>query len=375
MNRIADVQTDATIGVHGNEHKDMVKYSMAPILHPNSDIVENSDKAWEKGAPKAATIEQARAEWSLFLPRWSAVIEKDFSSALTYRTGRERIGWIDDASFWFAFWIGYANSSVSGKSQQDQFLHMKPYIESAAYAGSMQFFLTMPHDAMWLVNKTFLTTDALLDPNVVAWYLADRKPLLTHVMDMSLRQLLLLTSTSWSTGTTDAIGSNWKFYTTEQAIDVVCRATAMHKLRVTQLCPLIGSLILNLPNYVDRKEVVEHLIRKLSALPVSITELDVSLIALCSGYDVGGLPIHSTIAQLGKRLVHENVLSQATPISKSVNMDMETEAQNLKLLTVLSMFETIEKPIQLYNAVLSFELQRVAPKELTDLDGQLFSLT
>ena len=139
--------------------------------------------------------------------------------------------------------------------------------------------------------------------------------------------------------------------------------------------PLIGSLILNLPNYVDRKEVVEHLIRKLSALPVSITELDVSLIALCSGCDVGGLPIHSTIAQLGKRLVHENILGQATPIPESVNMDMETEAQNLKLLTVLSMFETIEKPIQLYNAVLSFYLQRVAPKELADLDGQIFSLT
>lgn len=316
-------------------------------------------QAWEKGAPKAATIEHAREEWACFFPAWAEQIKSNFLTQLTYRVGRERVGWIDDEAFWSSFWEARRSGNIQAQMQNEngQLLHLGPYIEGAAVAASMSFFSTAPPEVRPLLYTAVLGMEQLIDPQVLRW-LAENVP--GHIgLDLKAAQKKLLTSVQWSGGAMHAAGLAQKTYSTEKAVDVVCQSAIIHQLDNDLLCNLFGQLMVTLPQGFDWETVLTQIQTGMGA--GFSTELDLPLIAMCSGHDVGEQPVHKAIAGLGKSLVQGRRLGSMSPMSPGA-----------QLLSVLSVFETISEPAQLYRAVLSLGLQQSVPTQLVELDGLIF---
>ena len=322
-------------------------FSLSQVL---SDSHAKATRAWDRGAPKAETIDQARTLWTPLLPIWAKLIAGGFLEHLTHRVGRERVGWIDDASFWSSFWEARSKDwKVQQQSESNQMIHMRPYIEGAAAARSMSFFVMMPLDVMGIVRQVMKSTEVLMDPEVLAWY-QHNDP--RRDAGVTVGQSNLLRSLSWSHGEPAQLGLARGAYSMEEVVDVVCRCALMHNLEVEELCKVFGHLMARLPEAVERESIMACIQNSMAGELLEGVEL--SLIAMCTGYNVSEDPRHLDITALGRQLALGDIVEDSP------------------LLVLLSAFEDIDGPEQLYSAVRSLGLHRNVPMPLTDMDGQVF---
>lgn len=331
-----------------------------------SQVLSNSHtaavQAWEKGAPKAESVSQARKKWAPFLSTWATYIQGNFLGSLTHRVGRERIGWIDQMPFWTAFWAARGNNAkVQQQSENEQVLHMTPYIEGAAAAGSMSFFATMPAEIMGIVRTIFLDTTVLLDPRVMQWY-QDTDPLCNP--EIIERQACLAKTLEWGThGESRLVQSRGALSPTEQ-IDIVRNLGELYEFNNEYWCNAIGHLMLALPKEIERRDLVVQIQQRMgSSLPPGV---DVFLVALCSGYDVGNAPTQTALAELGRHLVFiEDLGAKGTITPEAARSDSE-------LLAMLSSLEAIERPKELYAVAMAMGLHCIGTMQDMPVDSQVF---
>lgn len=309
-------------------------------------------QAWEKGAPKAETIAQARREWAPMLPTWARYVETDFLGYLTHRVGRERVGWIDDADFWKSFWHASGTDwKVQQESDEFQRIHMQAYIEGAAAAGSLSFFTTMPPDNMEFVLKALSNTGVLIDPDVLDWSVSNAGKIHNNVV---FQQLFTLQRLEWSRYAPNKAEQSRGTLAWQETIAVFQKAYCRHSLGNQTTVTMLGHILTVLAKTVEPKLVVDELQR---AFHGHLKEdVDLPLIALCCGHDVLGTPRSKSLAQAGAYMLEVPDRRPQHPP---------------EILEMLCTLERIESPYTLYLAVLKMGLHRETYPE-TNIDGELF---
>lgn len=320
-------------------------------------------QAWEKGSPKADSVSQARKDWAPFVSTWAAYIQGNFLGSLTHRVGRERVGWIDTIAFWTSFWTARGkDTKIQQQSENEQILHMRPYIEGAGAAGSMSFFATMPTEMMGIVRQVLVDTMVLVEPRVVQWY-QNTDPLCSA--DVSVTQACLAKTLEWGTNEDLRLEHSRGEISVVEKIDLVHRVGDAYAFNDEDWCNAIGHLMHALPKDIERCDLVVQIQQHMGAsLPPGV---DVPLIAMCSGYDVGQYPMQHSIAGLGRHLTNvEDLGTKGLVAPPTIHAGSE-------LFALLSALDTIERPKELYAAAMAMGLHRIAPMEAIVVDESLFS--
>lgn len=324
-------------------------FSLSEVLsHEHARCVQ----AWEKGAPKAQSVHQARTSWASMLPTWAKYVESDFLGALSYRTGRQRVGWIDDADFWQSFWRARASSKAVNESAESQRMHMQAYVEGAAAAGSLSFFTTAPTEHMELILGALSNTGVLVAPGVLDWCEENAQ---SRKNNVAFQQMFFLQRLDWSRYALSRVEEGRGELEWEETIALFRDASSRHSLGTHTTVNMLGHIMVTLAKTVEPARVLACMERAFEgALKPNVV---LPLVALCSGYNVGSTPKAKALAEAGAWLhaVHDG-----------------RDEKPPEMLAILRTLEPVENPYALYCAALALGLHLDVAAE-PGIDGQVFA--
>lgn len=355
---------------------------------------------WEKDLPldKPQSIEEARQLWTPLIPLFVENMSSKFLQALRgvdYPMGRTSLGWIDNAPLWSSFWEVAAPINVKRRNNpalttveekaeeqklfaefdRQQDIHrgktLDAYIKGAACSGNMSFFTTMPPQAMGVVREVLLDTSVLIEPNVLTW-LQQNDPKCEPV---TKRQSDVLKDLTWLPSGYDRGPSESTHCITwsrgncsmETSVDLLCRAAQQHNLESADLSRVFGFIMLQMDETIDRKSIIAEIQQSMGrALPADV---DLSLIAMCSGYNVGegkGQQ-QADIFALGREVsmpLLERLESQrmAGQIMDGSAMAAGLPDTAIQLLSILNALDEVKRPEQLYKAISGYGLNNINSK-------------
>lgn len=259
----------------------------------------------------AATIIEARKEWTPYLRTWAKYMAQNFKDALSYRSGRDRLGWIDNADFWSSFWRHRENSLGFKDSNRQRKMHLQNYVNGAGAAASMSFFETAPESALELLRECLVETNVLLDPKVLMW---DESIATSSLKRMRHGQLLQiqkdrLSQCTWESA---ACGSIFALGRGDESVnyfsDLIGRYVIHENADSNKQLQWIGHLIANMA-HCNREELLNALLKGQKLAFDS--QIDIPLMMLCSGYvpNVSN-PTLDAISRLGSSLAKMEPLNE-----------------------------------------------------------------
>lgn len=326
------------------------------------DHQKEARNAWAKGAPKAESIVQARQSWAPYLDNWAQYLESNFFNASGFRTGRERVGWIDEASFWGSFWRGYLRDPKMQKPEQAR-MSLRPYIEGAATAASVSFFKTAPQEAHEHVRACLSEAYVLSDPSVLTWlngHWTDGHRTVKAQRDEWNRL-------EWCSSANPLLAQGRGACTGPQLVDLAARALESGLIDQDQQLRFLGHVMLALDE--------EPTIAVMARLDAALDEDNglgqhLALVALCSGWNVDKSPRGMAIARLGRQVAANFPLGGVDGMG-GVDGKGGPDAD---LFALINTFEEVRTPLELYRAIVTLGLyQRGFAQPAMDIDGALFA--
>ncbi len=320
-----------------------------------NDHHKEARQAWDKGAPKAESIAQARQRWEPYLDNWAQYLEFNFVNASGFRTGRERVGWIDDASFWESFWRGYVREPKMQKSEAAR-MSLRPYVEGAATAASLSFFKAVPQEAREHVQVCLAEARVLADPAVLIW-LNDHWEDFHSTFKAQRDEWNCL---EWCMSVNPLVVQGRGACTGSHLADLAARAIESGLIAKSNQLRLLGHFMMALDE--------EPSIAMMARLDAAFEDDDglgksLALVALCSGWTYDKSPRGMALARLGRQV------ASGFPLG-GVDGKGGPDAD---LFALIHAFEEVGTPMELYCAALTLGLYRsglAAPA--MNVDGALF---
>lgn len=321
-----------------------------------NDHHKEARQAWEKGAPRAESIVQARQRWAPYLDNWAQYLESNFVGASGFRTGRERVGWIDKAPFWESFWRGYVRDPRMQKPEEAR-MSLRPYVEGAAAAASLSFFKAVPQEARDHVQVCLTEARVLADPAVLVW-LNDHWEDFHRTFKAQRDEWNCL---EWCMSVNPLVVQGRGACTGSQLADLVARAIESGLIATSNQLRLLGHFMMALDE--------EPSIAMMARLDAAFEDDDglgksLSLVALCSGWTYDKSPRGMALARLGRQVASGFRLG-------GVDGKGGPDAD---LFALIHAFEEVGTPMELYRAVSTLGLyQSGLAAPAMNVDGALFS--
>lgn len=244
---------------------------------------------WQGGRPTPITEDVAatRAAWEPNIDDWCDAIKRDFASMLDPSVYRGHLGWCDSKKLWRTFWEQLVLQP--GDRWLDGFGAYMPW---AGAVGNMAYFETMPVDFWPQMQQRFDALDLIVHPSVVVWY---EQQCVEFVGNIRAGQLAMWDGIEWMGNQYRSLGQarSGKTFAMEEYLDLMASAIEVYAFKKDQQARMLGHLLMGPMPEALRPGVVEVIERKLKHLLA--LDLNVPLVALCSGYAFHGVQAEATV--------------------------------------------------------------------------------
>lgn len=316
--------------------------------------------------PKAHSIERLRAGGAAFHPTWEQHSPQAISTGTITQEGiREQIGWINDSNFWKSFWLDFEKSKTHKMEMWSELDALQIYAESALAAASLAFFKTAPKKNRALLLQCMVRSDSIVDPLVMEWFnsikttMSTQEGRIIEFVEQSQRfkwSNLLWESIDKNEGSKGKLAHNRGEETGSYYAQLLSRAVNYYEFGIATQIQLLGHHFINtIPPRNDDfiATIVEY------QKTIFDSRIDVSLVALCSGYRYeGASDIALAISKIGDAMSKKTSLAIA-----------DANALTAMLLTI----HAVEKPVELYCSLYGTNLNATVTrsKQETTIDWAL----